>query len=862
MKLMIVDGNSILNRAFYAIRPLSAKDGTPTNAIFGFLNIFHKYYTEQKPDAVAVCFDVARKTFRNEIFSDYKGTRKPMPDDLRTQLPIIKELLPLLGFSVIGKEGFEADDLIGTLSTAASARGENCVIITGDRDSLQLVDEHVTVLLPSTKAGKTETTVYTPEAVLENMGVRPDQIVDLKALMGDSSDNIPGVAGIGQKTAVELISKFESVDNLYKQLATADLRPAVLNKLEAGRENAKLSYTLATIDRAVVLETALAEYKVREMDRAGAAALLLRLGLMSAMKQLGLTAADAPAETRQTAEEKECEIPERKFTLVRTACASDMEKAAGEEPICYFLRDGVIYAAAGDKIFISSDIEGVFSLAHKKYTYDCKEQYLYALQNKQTLSGVCFDLKLAAYLLEPTASSYAFSELITRFGGGNSACEYAPEFGDDEQAISDIVKMPALCQKLYSRLEREGMLSLLSDIEIPLSQTLSAMEFEGFSLDSQGIEKFDRELAASLEQSRKKVYELAGEEFNLNSPKQLGEILFERLGLPCKKKTKTGYSTNAEVLESLRNEHPIINEILEYRKVSKLKSTYTEGLMHKVAQDGRIHTTFLQTETRTGRLSSIEPNLQNIPVRTALGSRLREFFVAKEGCVLVDADYSQIELRVLAHVAGDSAMQQAFKSGADIHAATAARIHNLPLEMVTPEIRRSAKAVNFGIVYGIGAYSLSQDIGTSVAEASRLIKSYLASYSNVAEYMKKTVADGEKNGYVTTLYNRRRAIPELASKNKVVHALGERVAMNTPIQGTAADIIKIAMNRVYKRLKEDLPQARLILQVHDELIVECPEKDAQKAAYLLKNEMEAAASLSVTLESEVHIGKNWLQAKG
>ena len=861
MKLMIVDGNSILNRAFYAIRPLSAPDGTPTNAIFGFLNIFHKYFTEEKPEAVAVCFDVARKTFRNDIFPDYKGTRKPMPDDLRAQLPIIKELLSLLGYCVLGLEGYEADDLIGTLSTAASERKQDCVIITGDRDSLQLVDKYTTVLLPSTRAGKTETTVYTPEAVLEKMGVRPDRIVDLKALMGDSSDNIPGVAGIGEKTAVELLTQFDSVENLYNELETAELRPAVKAKLQGGRESAFLSRTLATINRQVPIDTNPEVYKIREMDKSGAASLLMRLKLTSAMRQYSLSADDAKIE--EATEPKQIEkIPAKNYTLVRSASADDIKNAAGGEPIYYFMRAGLIYAAAGERLFISSDIDGIFKLPCEKYTYDCKEQYLYAFQNGISLANITFDLKLAAYLLEPTASSYELSELTARYGSSGSLCEFAPEFGDDEEAISEIKEMPYLCESLKTRLENQDMLSLLSEIEIPLSETLSAMEFEGFSVDREGLSAFDRELSALLEGSRKRVYELAGEEFNLNSPKQLGEILFERLGLPSKKKTKTGYSTNAEVLESLKNEHPSINEILAFRKVSKLKSTYTEGLGHKIADDGRIHTTFLQTETRTGRLSSIEPNLQNIPVRTELGSRLREFFVAKDGCVLVDADYSQIELRVLSHVANDSAMQEAFKSGADIHAATAARIHNLPIDMVTPEVRRSAKAVNFGIVYGIGAYSLSQDIGTSVAEASRLIKSYLNSYSGVAEYMKKTVEDVEKNGFVKTLYGRRRAIPELASKNKVLHALGERVAMNTPIQGPAADIIKIAMNRVYARLKRDLPEARLILQVHDELIVECPEKDAETAAKLLKEEMEAAVNLKVTLESDVHIGKNWLIAKG
>ena len=863
MKLMIVDGNSILNRAFYGIRLLTAPDGTPTNAIFGFLNIFHKYFTEEKPDAVAVCFDVSKKTFRNDIFSDYKGTRKGMPDELREQLPIIKELLSYLGYSVLGLEGYEADDLIGTLSTAASGLKNSCVIITGDRDSLQLVDENVTVLLPSTRSGKTDTTVYTPEKVLENMGVRPDQIVDLKALMGDSSDNIPGVKGIGEKTAVDLISKYETLDKLYSQIEEADIKPAAKNKLIDGKVDAYLSQTLATINREVPIETDISTYKIKEIDKERAAALLLRLNLMNAMKTFGLSAADAknaPIISAET-EQKEEKIESVNYTLIRTDSADDIKRAADGNEIYYFVRAGLIYAAAGDKIFICPDVKGISELDIPKQTYDCKAQYLHAFKSGFEVKGIAFDLKLAAYLLEPTASDYDFSSLVTKYGQGESECDYTAEFGDDEEAIADAVKMPYLCKKLSLELKKQDMLPLLSDIEIPLSETLSAMEFEGFSVDREGICKFDKELSETLSASREKIYALAGEEFNVNSPKQLGEILFERLGLPAKKKTKTGYSTNAEILESLKNEHAIIPEILEYRKVAKLKSTYTEGLMQKIADDGRIHTTFLQTETRTGRLSSVEPNLQNIPVRTALGSRLREFFVASEGKMLIDADYSQIELRVLSHVANDKAMIEAFRSGADIHTSTAAKIHNLPIEMVTPEIRRSAKAVNFGIVYGIGAYSLSQDINVPVYEAKRLIESYLENYSGVAEYMKKSISDGENNGYVCTLYGRRRAIPELSSSNKILHAAGERIAMNTPIQGTAADIIKIAMNRVYNRLKKDMPEAKLILQVHDELIVECPESLSEKAAEILKQEMESAASLQVTLESEVHIGKNWLIAK-
>jgi len=854
MKLMVVDGNSILNRAFYGIRPLTAPDGTPTNAIYGFLNILNKYIGEQAPDALAVCFDVSRKTFRNDICESYKANRKGMPEELCVQLPLAKEILTALGYHVLGLEGFEADDLIGTLSAAAEKQGNECVIVTGDRDSLQLVTEKVTVLLPSTKAGKTETTVFNPQTVLEVMGVRPDQIVDLKALMGDSSDNISGVAGIGSKTAVELISSFESLENLYNNLENQNLKPAVLNKLQNGREAAFVSQKLARINTNAPIETDSQNFKIGEINRSNAASLLMRLNLKSFMEKYSLTASDVSEDISALPKE---ESREYSFKVVRVDKAEQIEKGDA----IYLFCDGIVYCVVEDNLYICYDVKGFFEDERKKSTFDVKSQYLYALKNDIELKNVVFDLKLAAYLIEPTASDYELSDLVLKYGDVKTTSDYVPNFGENEEAVINAQKLPELCRILSKKLDEQNMMKLLCEVEIPLSQTLSSMEFEGFRVDAEGMLIFDKELCVSLENLRNKIYEAAGCEFNLNSPKQLGEVLFEKLQLPVRKKTKTGYSTNAEVLESLKKEHPIVSDILEYRKVAKLKSTYTEGLMSKIAADGRIHTTFLQTETRTGRLSSIEPNLQNIPVRTPLGARLREFFVADEGCVLVDADYSQIELRVLAHAANDRAMIEAFNSNVDIHTATAAKIHNLPIDMVSHEVRQSAKAVNFGIVYGIGAFSLSNDIGTSVKEAQRLIDSYLTEFSGVCEYMKNTVAEGEKNGYVETLFNRRREIPELKSSNKMVHAAGERVARNTPIQGTAADIIKIAMNRVYSRLKKELPTARLILQVHDELIVECKTQDANKAAEIVKEEMQKSAELKVRLEADVHIGKNWLEAK-
>ncbi|MBQ1263748.1 MAG: DNA polymerase I, partial [Oscillospiraceae bacterium] len=766
-----------------------------------------------------------------------------------------KKCISALGIKVIELEGYEADDILGTLAKRCEEADAEAYLLTGDRDSLQLISDHVPVLL----ATNTDTVDYTDEVFFEKYGVHANQYVDVKALMGDSSDNIPGIAGIGPKTAVNLITEFSTLDGLYEGLEASDLKPNMIAKLTDGKDSAYLSQTLATINREVPIDTAAEAYKIGEIDKENATALLSRLGLFKVMAHYSLSASDAPI--AEKTEEKPLEIAKKDYTLVRYPAMDEIKSAADGE-VYYIFRDGLIYLTAGDKLFVTDDIAGVFSLENEKYTYDCKAQYLYALKNSLPLPKVSFDLKLAAYLLSPTDSDYGFDALTTKFGKAEYTLDFAAEFGDDESAFNDACKLFFLCKTLYSELEKADMLSLLSDIEIPLSETLSAMEFEGFELDREGIQAFDRTLSAEIERLRQSIYALAGEEFNVNSPKQLGEILFERLGLPAKKKTKTGYSTNAEILERLKERHPIINEILEYRKVSKLKSTYTEGLLLKLGEKQRIHTTFLQTETRTGRLSSVEPNLQNIPVRTELGSRLREFFVAPEGRVLVDADYSQIELRVLAHVANDKAMQEAFKSGADIHTATAARVYGLPEMMITPELRRSAKAVNFGIVYGIGAYSLSQDIKTSVAEASRLIKSYLDGFSGVADYMKKTVENGERDGFVSTLFNRRRFIPELRNKNKVVHALGERIAMNTPIQGTAADIIKIAMNRVYRALKEKAPDAKLILQVHDELIVECADSDKDKVRDILVREMRSAASLKVELETDVHIGKTWLEAKG
>lgn len=841
MKLLAIDGNSIINRAFYGIKLLTAKDGTYTNAVYGFINILNRLTELEKPDGVAVAFDLKAPTFRHKKYAEYKAGRKGMPEELAQQMPIMKEWLTLAGYTCIECETYEADDILGTLAALCEKSGNECVIATGDRDSLQLVSDTTRVLLAATKMGKPEIINYDKAALFERYGLTPHEMIELKSLMGDSSDNIPGVAGVGEKTATDLITRFHSIDNIYESLETLDIKESVRKKLEAGRESAYLSRELGTICREAPINTDISHYKIKPRSDAELARLMTRLEFFKLMGKMGLKPDNSGMQLCLDMSDK------KSFKFIENA---DIKNKAD-----IYIADEKIAAVSGDTVTVISDGELEKLLKDggiKKRVHDFKN-----LSRKYPdIAGVRFDTLLAAYLCNPSASSYATDRIIAEYA------PYEPEIeGETDEFIKNACLFSLACDTLENELEKTGQKRLFDEIELPLARVLGEMELCGFSADVNGLKALSSELDTRIKSLESEIYSLVGYEFNLNSPKQLGVALFEKLGLPAKKKTKSGYSTGAEVLEGLKNEHPAVSLLLNYRQLAKLKSTYADGLQDCIAEDGRIHSTFNQTEARTGRISSLEPNLQNIPVRTAEGRRLREYFNAPAGRVLCDADYSQIELRVLASMSGDTNMINAFGSGTDIHTVTASQVFGLPQDMITPELRSRAKAVNFGIVYGIGAFSLSKDIGVTRAEADRYIKSYLAAYPGVAAYMEKAIEDAKKNGFVTTLYGRRRYIPELSNSNGNMRAFGERVARNAPIQGTAADIIKIAMIKVSRSLKDEFPTARLILQVHDELIVECDEKDAEDICTLLEREMENAADLAVRLTAEAHFGKTWLEAK-
>lgn len=877
MKFLLVDSNSIMNRAFYGIRLLSTKSGQYTNAIYGFLNILSKLISDTEATAYAFAFDLKAPTFRHEQFEDYKAGRKSMPEELRGQFPLIKDIIRALGYQVVECEGFEADDIIGTLAYNCANSGIDNVIATGDRDSLQLVCPCTTVRLATTKMGKPHTEVYTVETVFEKYGVKPEQLKDVKALMGDSSDNIPGVAGIGEKTAFSLIQQFGSIDYIYENLESLDIKDGVRKKLEAGRNMCFLSYKLGEIECNAPIDKTLDNYLKTEGDPQQAAAIFKELELFKLMDKFGVDAAPAP-----TAGNEQLTLETAKTPTVQNALAKGpvqvgdltlpalQEILNGEKDVfavfatCEDVFEAVALNVGGGVLRVENggeNFENIVNLlvqnAGRLITAGGKEFYRAAIKLGLDANYLAYDIQLAAYLLNANAPEYDFERLINEYG----SVPNLPE----EHLENAVVKAAAAITEIYAavapEIERQGQYSLLKEIEIPLSKVLAEVETEGFMLDTAGLKDFGDMLQKDLIRLEESIYTHAGEQFNINSPKQMGEILFNKLMLPAKKKTKSGYSTNAEVLEGLKNEHPIIADILEYRKLMKLKSTYVDGLLKVVGKDGRVHSNFKQTETRTGRISSTEPNMQNIPVRTELGSNLRKFFHAKDGCKLLDADYSQIELRVLAHIANDEKMIEAFNTGADIHTQTASQVFGMPMDFVTPLMRSRAKAVNFGIVYGIGAFSLAQDIGVSNKEASEYIKSYLETYSGVKNYMDNVKKQAAVDGYVSTLFGRRRSLPELAASNKITKAFGERVAMNMPIQGTAADIIKIAMIKVYESFKAQNLKARLILQVHDELIVECPNDELDVAAEILENAMESAAALKVKLEAEVGMGKNWYEAK-
>ena len=848
MKLLILDGNSIVNRAYYGVRALNAPDGTPTNGVYGFLSILRKLLDEEKPEAVCVAFDLKAPTFRHLRYAGYKAQRKGMPEELAVQMPVLKQVLDAMGILRLELEGFEADDLLGTVAARCRDKGWDCRIVTGDKDSFQLITETNHVCHVKSRMGQTTTTEYTPEIFFDEYGFEPEHIVDLKALMGDASDNIPGVPGVGEKTAMGLIQKYRSIGTIYDNIDTVDVKEGMRKKLREGRDSAFLSYELATIRTDAPIEFSPESAVWHENYRPELYAIFKKLGFNKFIEKWGLSesAESAAAAKLERLDYMENASFDDIMNAVRTAeCVA---VTADPDFDSFEICDGkavypVRWSLLGDDY--RRIAEYVFSGNVKKLGHNVKELMTQLMAEKLPRDGFVYDTALAGYLLDATVGDYSLARLSMGY------C------GTELDGAEAVYRLRAPTEEKLAQL---GMTKLFYDIEMPLCRVLADMQEQGFMIDKAALSGFGESLAGTIAELEQTIYGLAGCEFNINSPKQLGEVLFDRLMLPAGKKTKTGWSTNADVLEKLRGKHPIVQSVLDYRMLTKLKSTYADGLLKLIDPDGRIRTKFQMTVTATGRLSSTDPNLQNIPIRRELGSHIREMFIASKGSVLVDADYSQIELRLLAHISGDEHMREAFLSGEDIHTVTASQVFNTPVNEVTPLQRSRAKAVNFGIVYGISAWSLAQDIGVTQAEAKAYMDAYLSKYDGVREYMKTIVDKAKQDGYVTTLYARRRDLPELKSSNFNTRSFGERVALNMPIQGTAADIIKLAMVNVYNRLKAEGLKARLILQVHDELICECPESEAQKVADILGEEMSGAVKLSVPLTVEAKTGHSWAEA--
>ena len=929
-KFLVIDGNSILNRAFYglgAARMVTA-EGLHTNAIFGFLNIYYMIMEKFEPDYVAVAFDLKAPTFRHKMFADYKGTRKGMPDELREQVPIIKDVLRAMNIKIFELEGYEADDLLGTIASLNdnnSSKDIHTYILTGDRDSYQLISQKTSIIFPSNKGSKTDYTVYTPELLKEEKNIEPYQVVDVKSLMGDSSDNIPGVKGIGEKTAYSLIEKYTTMENIYANIDNLDASAKVTEKLKADEEMAKMSYVLATINREVPLNLNLDEVKIKDIDKEALFPLFKRLAFNKFLARYDFNGVSEEI-TRKSAQKSEINIDEKNIIVIDS---SNMEKNINDiyslfkkEEVAYILNINndeyftpilkildhnlfILYDKTIDTCYIlnlddikqKNEIEKIhgnsdiikeilseFATSNAtKLGYNIKQDIRYIFGNASSeIEKFSYDLLIACYLLDSTRSFKFESVLEELFGVIINVDENKKEVqlslfesidNTDENTKNKIdenlVKNLALavkgisCSKdiMEEKLKTDGMLDLFNNIEMPLCETLASMETTGMYVDKSKLDDFDKVISSRLQELEKRIYMLADEEFNINSPQQLGIILFEKLNLPGKKKTKTGYSTNKEVLESLEDYHEIIPLLIEYRQTMKLKSTYVDGLIPKIKEDSRIHTTFTQTVTSTGRLSSIEPNLQNIPIRLELGSKIRTFFTAPTGTKIMDADYSQIELRVLSHISKDVVMQNAFNTGVDVHKVTASQVFDVPLDEVTKAMRSKAKAVNFGIVYGISEFGLAKNIGSSWKEAKDYMNKYLEKYSGIHNFMSEIVKEAKEKGYVTTLYGRRRYIPELKNKNKNMIQFGERIAMNTPIQGTAADIIKIAMNKLYKALKDNNLRSKLIMQVHDELIVETYEDELNIVEKLMREAMENVIKLDIPLDIDLNIGQSWYDAK-
>ncbi len=828
--LIIIDGNSIVNRAYYGVRPLSTKTGIPTNAIFGFMNIMLKYIDEYKPDYICVAFDLKAPTFRHKMYDQYKAQRKGMPDDLAEQMPHLKEILSAMNILQLSLEGYEADDIIGTVSRICDENELRCNIVTGDKDDLQLASGNTKVLLTTTRMGQTTTEELDDNGVFEKYGVTPEEFISVKALMGDSSDNIPGVKGIGEKTAFDLLSYFHSLDNMYENIDDDHIKKAAREKLISGKEDAYLCLKLCTIDKNVPIDFKIEDALYKEADNLALSKKLEELELRKIAERLC-----TPAEAELPAEE----ILPATTEIIEKCKSADSFYFIMEENLVQFISDGKPYSA--EPILLKDILEDE-SIA--KYTHEYKKVRHTLASYGIKLCGGFYDSEIAEYIIDPTRSEYNINEIFAAYSLPLS-----------------VSSMPALYSKQTEELEKRGQLSLLNDIELPLENVLYDMEVAGFKIDKEELQTFAKMLGERISALESAIYFMAGEEININSTKQLGKLLFEDMGLPIIKKTKTGYSTDSSVLEKLRGKHEIIDLIIEYRHLAKLKSTYADAFLPLLDDEGRIRSTLKQTVTATGRISSAEPNLQNIPVRTEIGREIRKMFVAKDGHLLVGADYSQIELRVLAHMAEDKVMQDAFINDDDIHTITATQVFNVPDFLVTDDMRSRAKTVNFGIIYGQSEFSLAGELKISRKEAKEYIESYFAHYSGVKNYMDSTIEKAKEDGFVTTVFGRRRYIPELQAKNFNLRSFGERAAMNAPIQGTAADIIKIAMVKVYDALSGKCPEAKLILQVHDELICEVPEAQAEIVAQILKEEMENAVKLSVPLRADVKIGRSWFETK-
>lgn len=902
-KLVVIDGNSILNRAFYGImssKMLQTADGTYTNAVYGFLAIMFKLFEDVKPDYIAVAFDMKHPTKRHEMYKEYKATRKGMPDELAVQLPIIKDVLNAMNIKVIEKEGYEADDILGTLAKTAEKEGLTAILLTGDRDSFQLASDKTTIRIPRTKGGKTETENFDKNKIIEVYGVKPKQLIEVKGLMGDSSDNIPGVPGVGEKTALNLIKEYETIDNIYNKLEKDE--PVAKGKLKENLTNNKdlaiLSRELGRIDVNAPINKDLSEYKVKEWDKEKVLEIFKKLRFNRYIERFNLLN-DLKSESKT---EDVKSLFEHELLEDDSKIENLINKINDEKILYYYFEktetndttliikkiikyiniyektENKVYTMDFDNIKFKNIFENKDIL---KCGYRIKEDYIVLKQNGINPQNMMYDAKIATYILNSTSNLYSLEDISKQYLDLDITLYSEPEekniqtsLFDNSNNSDESEKKSNYINAMYAyiigksreiileELSKIDALDLFNNIEMPIAEILAEMQLEGMCIDEKELIKYGENLKEHIEELRIDIYNLAGEEFNINSTKQLANILFEKLNLTPSKKTKSGYSTDVEALEKIKNSHPIIEKILEYRQLMKLNSTYVEGMIPFINEKtGRIHTFFHQTVTATGRLSSTDPNLQNIPTRTELGKKLRKVFKAGSGKVFLDADYSQVELRVLAHMANDETMINAFNSGADIHTISASQVFKVPIEEVSKQLRSRAKAVNFGIVYGISEFGLAEQIDIKRKEAKQYIEQYLETYHGIRDYMKNIVEEAKRKGYVETLFKRRRYIPELNSKNYMVRKFGDRAAMNTPIQGTAADIMKIAMIKVYNELKNRNLKSKIVLQIHDELIIETVLEEKDEVRNLLKECMESSAKLSVPLNVDVEEGKNWYQAK-